>query len=265
MQAQALFEEHLEWAASVGQSVGRHLPPSFDVQDLIQIALIQHWRCVENFDATPGHGYTCGVPYRLYAYPAIRGAVLMSCRRRHYREATHQSLTAYSVTRAMELRSGRHAGPIQTDVLPNERIYDPVDERARPDEMLLAREKQRNSTGPREWRQRKRILDSLARLGPADAYLLRRVFLDGAEAAALARAWQMDEKAFARLVGAAVRRLRRLVRNGTPAATAPRSRPLASTPEPELRTPSHRRAVLGWQPLRPPLRPPTPTAAFSDC
>jgi DNA-directed RNA polymerase specialized sigma24 family protein len=225
MQAQALFEEHFEWAASVGQSVGRNLPPSFDVQDLIQIALIQHWRCVENYDATPGHGYTCGVPYRLYAYQAIKGAVLMSCRRKNYREATHEELNGHY-----------------------------VDERGRPDAMLLARENWRNQLGPQLYRKRVKVRAAFEVLPAADAYLVRRIFLEGADMDVLARAWQMDEKAFARLVGAAVRRLKRLVRNGTPAATAPRSRPLASARD-EHRTTSHRSTtVLGWQPLRPPLR-----------
>jgi hypothetical protein len=225
MQAQALFEEHLEWAESVGQSVGRHLPPSFDVQDLKQVARIAHWHCCESYDATPGHGYMCGVPYQAYAIRPIRGAVLMSVRRKNYREATHEELNGHY-----------------------------VDERGRPDEMLLARENWRNQLGPQLYRKRVKVRAAFEVLPAADAYLVRRIFLEGADMDVLARAWGMDEKAFTRLVGAAVRRLKRLVRNGTPAATAPRSRPLAIAPEPELRTPSHQSAVLGWQPLCPPLR-----------
>jgi DNA-directed RNA polymerase specialized sigma subunit len=49
------------------------------VDDLEQEAVIAHWRCVEAFDASKG------VPYRGYAYFTVRGAVLMSCRRKHYR------------------------------------------------------------------------------------------------------------------------------------------------------------------------------------
>src|SRR5579862_4320825 len=78
--APTLFEEHFDWAANVGRSVARCMPPSFDPDDLSQIAVIEHWRRVELYDRTTG------VPYRAYAYQAIRGAVLMSCRRRHYRE-----------------------------------------------------------------------------------------------------------------------------------------------------------------------------------
>ena len=77
--ASPVFEEHQTWAASIERSVRRKLPPSFDVQDLAQIALIQHWRCVEQYDPARG------VPYRAYAYFPIRGAVLMACRRREHR------------------------------------------------------------------------------------------------------------------------------------------------------------------------------------
>src|ERR1700733_13710312 len=82
----ALFREHLDWAASVGRNVARGLPPSFDLDDLQQIAVIEHWRRVDLYDGASG------VPYRAYAYLAIRGAVLMACRRKAYREATHDEL-----------------------------------------------------------------------------------------------------------------------------------------------------------------------------
>jgi RNA polymerase sigma factor (sigma-70 family) len=219
MQAQALFDEHQDWAASIAKRVRRGLPPSFDLADLAQAALIQHWRCVESFDAS------LHVPYRAYAYPAIHGAVLMSCRRRNYREATHEELK----------ESHPH-----------------VDRRQRPDESVLAREDWRNRLGPQLYRQRVKVRMALEMLPAEEAYVLRRVFLEGVEVESLAVTWGMDGKAFARLVGAAVRRLKREVINGTPAATAPRSRANA----PEHRTPSHRSpAVLGWRPLRPPLRP----------
>ena len=225
MQDHALFEEHLEWAASIGRSVGRHLPPSFDVKDLEQIARIAHWRCCESYDATPAPGFLSGVPYRGYAYKPIHGAVLMACRRRNYREATHE-----------ELRD-RH-----------------IDQKGRPDDILLAKEQRRNSTGPKEWRQRQRLQRGLVMLSAKDAYLIRRVFLERVEAESLAQAWKLDEKEFVRQVGAAVRRLKRLMRNVTTAVTAPRARPLAR--QFEFPATSHQRpAVLGWQPLRPPLRP----------
>jgi RNA polymerase sigma factor (sigma-70 family) len=220
---QALFEEHKAWAMSVGQSVGRHLPPSFDVDDLKQIALIQHWHCCKSYDPSPRPGFVSGVPYRAYAHAAIRGAVLMASRRRNYREATHEEL------------EDRH-----------------IDEKYRPDAILLAREQRRNSNGPKEWRQRQRLQRGLLMLSAKDAYLIRRVFLERVEAELLAQAWKLDEKEFVRQVGAAVRRLKRLVR-ATPVIATP-SRSLAIAPE--LRTPSHQRpAILGWQPLRPPLRP----------
>src|ERR1700675_2133617 len=81
-----LFEENLPWAERQARLLKRGLPPSFDVQDLLQIARIEHWRQVQSFDASRG------VPYQGYACAAVRGAVLMACRRRHFREATHDRL-----------------------------------------------------------------------------------------------------------------------------------------------------------------------------
>src|ERR1700720_4906713 len=43
MQAQSLFEDHLQWAESIAHKIGRGLPPSFDVPDLEQSARIEHW------------------------------------------------------------------------------------------------------------------------------------------------------------------------------------------------------------------------------
>lgn len=104
----------------------------------------------------------------------------------------------------------------------------------------LAKEQWRNSTEPK--------------LSAKDAYLVRRVFLEGAEAESLAAAWKQNEKEFVRQMGTAARKLKQLVRNEVAPATARRSKALPS--EREVRTPPHQRpAILGWQPLRPPLRP----------
>ena len=75
-QMQALFESNFAWAEGVARSVRRGLPPSFDVEDLEQAARIELWRQVQKFDAARG------VPFQAFAYPAVRGAVLMQTRRR---------------------------------------------------------------------------------------------------------------------------------------------------------------------------------------
>lgn len=77
---------HLAWARRLARSIHRKLPASFDVQDLEQEAVISCWKCLQAFDLRRQ------VPFRLYAYNAVRGAVLMAVRRRHWREATHPEL-----------------------------------------------------------------------------------------------------------------------------------------------------------------------------
>jgi RNA polymerase sigma factor (sigma-70 family) len=171
---EALFELHRPWAESIGRSVKRGLPPSFDIDDLEQEARIQHWRCVGVFD--PGRG----VPYRAFAYFAIRGAVLMSCRRGHYREATHEPLI------------GVH-----------------LDGRGAPDELLIRRQERRNVAGPREYRQRVKLRVALASLPAEDSDLVRQV-LAGADVVELERSAPGTRTRLSRAVYRLKRELKRL-------------------------------------------------------
>jgi hypothetical protein len=79
-----VFEANLQWAVSVVRRARQHLPPSFDVADLEQAARIEHWKRSQLY-APSTH-----VPYQAYALRAVRGAVLMTCRRKEYRERTHE-------------------------------------------------------------------------------------------------------------------------------------------------------------------------------
>src|SRR3977135_1976276 len=86
-----VFEANLAWAERIARKVWRHLPPSFDLDDLQQIARIAHWKQVGLYDPTRG------VPYQPFAYHAVHGAVRMACRRRHYQENTHGELSALHI------------------------------------------------------------------------------------------------------------------------------------------------------------------------
>jgi hypothetical protein len=130
---------------------------------------------VELFDASRG------VPYRAYAYAAIRGAVMMSCRRREYREKTHEPLLQF--------------GGAFLDGRPN------------PEDALLQREKGKNVQGPKEYRQRVRLRVELALLQAEDSDLVRQV-LAGADVGELER----SAPGTPRRLGAVVRRLQRAVR-----------------------------------------------------
>lgn len=144
----ALFEEHLDWAERLARAGRRKLPPSFDVADLQQEARLELWRQVQRFDAS------LGVPFRGFAYFAVRGAVLMACRRKQYREATHEELKATS----------HH-----------------VDKHLRPDELLIAREEWRNRLGPKLYRKRRKVLAALQRIPAEAAHLVRMVYLEGSD------------------------------------------------------------------------------------
>jgi RNA polymerase sigma factor (sigma-70 family) len=83
---EALFSQHVDWAGKVARKVSRQLPPCFDVDDLQQEASIELWRKASQFDPS------AGVPFQGYAYMAVRGAALMSVRRKHWRAATGKQL-----------------------------------------------------------------------------------------------------------------------------------------------------------------------------
>lgn len=85
-QARALFEEHLEWAYKVARRVHSQLPPSFDVEDLEQEAAIQLWKEIFRWDPEQNNNL------RGFCYLAVRGACLMSVRRKHYQENTNEEL-----------------------------------------------------------------------------------------------------------------------------------------------------------------------------
>jgi hypothetical protein len=108
------------------------------------------------------HGRRWG-PVSGFADRAIHGAVLMSCRRRHYREAIHESLE--------KVTGGQRF---------NRFILDP---RLNAEERLLRREQRRNVDGPREYRRGRRLFSVLA-LAPAPK---RRVWCGRCSMAATSR------------------------------------------------------------------------------
>ena len=237
---QALFEEHMPWAESIAHKVHRGLPPSFDIDDLEQIARIQHWRCVEAYDPSRNDNY------RAFAYFPIRGAVLMSCRRRNYREATHEELPEEKPNR----RGGRQH-PVTSDV--------PCEKRPGPEEVLLRREQWRNVGGPREYRQRVKLRVALALLPAEDADLVRNVYFAGADVGGLEQITPGTKKRLTRAVHRLKRELKRPPqpqpqRKTDPPArceSAAAGRPLEDDRESCTGTTSGRRFPEGWPQLPP--------------
>jgi len=79
---QALFSENVSWVRGIARSVKKTLPASFDFEDLVQEGLIEMWRRAQIYDPTVNDSF------QAYAYMAVRGAMLMKCRRRHWLDAT---------------------------------------------------------------------------------------------------------------------------------------------------------------------------------
>lgn len=184
---ETLYKEHEPWVESIARSVRSRLPPSFPLDDLKQEARIAHWKCVEAFDSTRG------VPYRAFAYQAIYGAVMMSCRRKHYRESTHEEL--------------------------NEKVNSPrwvkgtpwhVDPRPMADDAMVEARERRLGDRRQNYRLNQ-VSAVIGQLAPADAFLIRRVYLEGVEVGHMAELWGISEERMNRKVKAAVSKLKREV------------------------------------------------------
>lgn len=76
----------LRFAEVVALSVAKILPPSFELDDLIQIARIETWRKTQTFDASRGCSFST------YAWLGVRGACLMFARRNNWLNSTADAI-----------------------------------------------------------------------------------------------------------------------------------------------------------------------------
>lgn len=168
-----LFEQNLSWADKVARAVHRSLPPSFELADLEQEARIKLWDCAQRFDTEEG------VPFQAFAYMAVRGAVLMSIRRRAYISAT------------------------------SEELFDThVDPRGDVESRMKAHYIQQAEDRKRQRRRKELIEDLLPTLGRADAYLVQRHYLEDVPIEELAATWGEEIEGLKRRIARAVRHLR---------------------------------------------------------
>lgn len=86
MTVEERIAEHGAWARGIARSMMRKLPPSIDVEDMMQCALIGLWKAAERFDEEQG------VPFQAWAHVFVQGECWMAVRRRSYTEATHAEL-----------------------------------------------------------------------------------------------------------------------------------------------------------------------------
>ena len=170
-----LFERHQKWAIAIARNVARKLPPSFDVSDLEQEALIEHWKRAQLYDQQNIRG----TPYQAYAYLAVRGAVLMACRRRAWKEATAEQISEAELDGALQ-----------------------------PDAQLMANQ-EATRTKRKLSRQRRWLLGAIDELPALDAYLIRRVYVDEVTVEAMAELVCIEKGALARRLALIVKRLKK--------------------------------------------------------
>lgn len=173
MDRNALFLDNLAWSEAIGRAVHRKLPPSFDVDDLIQEARIEHWKRCELYDPEKNSSY------QGYAYQWIVNAVRMKTRRGAFREATHEPLPVVALDPA-ENAAGwvRFAGELEAEL-----------------ESVAAR--------------RQQVEAKMEQLSPVEQYLVKRVHLDGEDAGDLAKVFNLPVASISRKAAAGVRRLKR--------------------------------------------------------
>ena len=169
-----LVNENLSWAWRRAAAASKRLPPSFDIDDLRQEAVLGLWRAAQKFDATRG------VPFQGFAAVYVNGAITMSVRRRNWTAATCEGLDHMPVL---------------------------VDERPSVEQELLEREEKRNRSGRRDRRRREWLRDRLRLLPPAQRYLVRRVYIDGVDLRELAALWAVPYAEMSIKLRTALRRL----------------------------------------------------------
>ncbi len=166
-----LLEQHQKWAKGIAIREHRKLPKSFQLDDLIQEALSETYKRAKAYDPAK-----CG-KFQAYAYLAVRGAVLMSVRRKNWKEATAEELISESWDTETETPNGEVAQAVQR---------------------MSEENAQRSISKQREqWREirRKALLRTkLSRLSPEHAAIVRSVLIDGESIADTAQALGMDKR-----------------------------------------------------------------------
>lgn len=82
----ALVEENQDLVRSIARAIHRNLPPSFELDDLVQSGLIGLIQAAERFDPTVDFSFATFARHR------VRGAILDASRRREYRHSTCEEL-----------------------------------------------------------------------------------------------------------------------------------------------------------------------------
>jgi RNA polymerase sigma factor (sigma-70 family) len=188
-----LLEENLSWASLIARNVKRKLPASFDLCDLEQVAHIELWRRTQLWDPEKNDSF------RGYAYLPVRGAVLMSVRRRHFREATHESLDEVMSERQHEMA---------------------VDGLSISDDVIT----QREAEYLKRRAQMATLIQLMKTLPVEQAYLIRRIDLNEVSPEAVALCWGVSLARIAKQLRSARFTLKLALKNSAPATPTPARR-----------------------------------------
>jgi RNA polymerase sigma factor (sigma-70 family) len=211
-----LFKRNCAWAAVIARNVARKLPDNFDPGDLLQEALIEMWKRAQLYkpaNGRPGRDPS-GTPFQAYAYLAVRGACLMSVRRKAWLEAKHASLSDASTggSEVAERRGGsknllasQHGGELTY----TRKLREPASKAKDPEQVLLGkaiRKKERD----RDSYQTRWIWKQVAKMPEADAELMRLVYIDKLDTEQIAGQMGVERAVIARRLAAIVKRLKKV-------------------------------------------------------
>lgn len=181
-----LFDDNIEWAKLLAARVHRRVPPCFELADLEQEATIEMWKRCQMYDP---HNKK-GAPFRAYAYLAVRGACLMSVRRKAWREKAHESL--------QDLCTDDEGNLLQDET---------PDPRPAPEQQIIEKQVEAKATR-RLGRQRDWLEEETAKLSPGDKYLLEQHHVEGVPLDELARVVAIPRKVLGRRLAGVVKRLK---------------------------------------------------------
>lgn len=203
-QATELFEKNYTWAIAVARNLLRVLPPCFEASDLIQEALLELWKralCFEADNGRPGRDPK-GTPFQAYAYVYIRGACLMSVRRRNWTESQHLSLaTPQPPTDARGIVARKL--PANSPLIP-----EPLCSRPNPEDALIQKREKKKASSPKS-RRKRWLLEEIDKLSPVDAHLITRTYIDEQDLTELAQLAGVDRVILSRRLAGIVKRLKK--------------------------------------------------------
>lgn len=174
MNADELFHQNMPWAERLARKYHAKLPPSFDLEDMLQIAYLEMHRQIGKWDPAKNNNF------QGFAYQAVLGSMRMATRRRHWKNATSEDMAAPEVSAVVRQQSA--------------------------DRSESATEAQRAAW--REQRRKALLRRRLRKIGGPDADLARLVLVDGKTIQEAATLTGYDEAKAGRVIRSMVPKLK---------------------------------------------------------